>query len=104
MIKLKIEKKELEKIKNKTKKIDFRKPSLYNKRKLLIQNSEGKFEARLSPCQIEFQAGYSNDSEKIIVNIEKIVPFKFTQNYNEFNGEPIEARAGECIIAIYINY
>lgn len=102
MITLTINKKELDLIKSGKKRIEFRQPSLFNKRKLLILNEDRKFTANQEPGQITFIAGRTNAAERYVCAFEKILPIKFSQNYTEFEGEVINATAGECIIAIYL--
>lgn len=99
---LKITRLEFDLIKSGQKKIEFRKPSLFNKRVLLDKDEEGKFIAVTTPGKIKFVHGYRPDAPYFIATYEKIIPIKFTQNYSELDGEPIEAREGECIIAIYL--
>jgi hypothetical protein len=96
---LRIKRKEFEAIKNGTKKTEWRRPSLYNKRILLSKNSEGKFCENKELKEVTFINGYSADSQKITIEVELIRPVKFSSNI-EIKEDLFIAMAGECSIQI----
>ena len=101
MITLRIKKAEFEAIKNGTKKSDWRKPSLFNKRILLDKNQDGLFCENKKIKEIKFVNGYLPTDPFIICKIILIRPVKFTRNI-EIKDDNFIAIEGECSIEIQL--
>lgn len=101
MIILRIKKAEFDAIKKGTKKTEWRKPSLYNKRILLDKNKDGLFCENKNITQIKFINGYNLDSPSLIIEVKLIRPVKFSRNI-EIKEDNFIARAGECAIQIQL--
>jgi hypothetical protein len=101
MIILRIKKAEFEAIKKGTKKNEWRKPSLYNKRILLDKNEAGLFCENSKIKEIQFINGYMPDSPSLKIAVKLIRPVKFASNV-EIKEDIFTARAGECSIQIML--
>ena len=96
---LRIKAKEFQAIKNGTKKTEWRKPSIYNKRILLSKNKEGLFCENKDLKEVTIINGYNPDSPRITIEVLSIRPVKFSTNI-EIKEDIFTARAGECAIEI----
>ena len=77
---LQIKRKALNLIKSGIKQNDWREPSMFNKKKLLAKNEDGKYTKNDSIDIIEFINGYSPTAERIQVECLGIIPVKFSTN------------------------
>lgn len=101
MITLQIKLVELEAIRLGKKKIEWRFPSLFNKRLLLKVNPEGKFIENTEDKEILFINGYRKDAPRLRVEVTAIRPYKFVRNIDEPDNH-FKANEGENSIGIHI--
>ncbi len=98
MITLQIKRAEFELIISGSKTIEYRAPSLFNKRKLLIKNKDGVFDKN-SNVQIKMVNGYKKDAPFVILDVSEIVPIRFSNDFEDPKNN-FRAKAGECTIEI----
>lgn len=100
MVNLKIKKKNLEAIKNGSKKNEWRELSAYNKKLLLSPREEdGKLVGNKAIDKIRLVNGFRKDSEYIIVEVKSINVYKFTKNV-EIIEDNFKALEGQFAIQI----
>ena len=103
MIKLFINRKELDLILIGQKTIEFRQPSYFNKKLLLKKDNEGKFSLNNSRAEIYLHDNYNAEKSRIVKIVSnKIVPYLFVRDINDEKNN-FFARAGENSIGIHID-
>lgn len=80
-VQLQIKRKDLDLIKEGTKRTEWRLPSKYNKQKLFVPREEdGKLIGNEAITEIEFINGYSKDRETFTIGVTRIRMVKFSRN------------------------
>lgn len=99
MITLKIKRAEFQQIAKGVKDIEYRSPSLYNKRMLLMKNEAGSYDVNTKDHYIRFVNGYRKDSPSVVCEVISIIPVRFSTRFVDEKNN-FTAEAGECIIEI----
>ena len=101
MITLQIKMSEFQQIASGVKKIEYRSPSLFNKRKLLKKNENGEYDVNSEDKSVLFINGYKHDAPMLLCEVVSITPIRFTSRFvDDING--FIAEAGECTIEIVL--
>ena len=99
MIKLQIKRSEYELIASGVKNVEYRAPSLFNKRILLKKNDNGAFDTNTTDKEIMFINGYKKDAPSVICEVISIIPVRFSSRFVDEKNN-FTAEAGECSIEI----
>jgi hypothetical protein len=100
MVILRIYKKYFDRILSGEKKTEWRSCSDYNYRIFMNKNPEtNKFEAKTDITEILFINGYEKDSPKMVVEVLKVLPRKFKDDYVNKFGELV-GKKDEMLIRI----